>query len=138
MTIDIRAGKRVLYKHKGQWEVGRICRQDPRLTEKGLYIYIIPEEFLFMEDDEVPFIHDAEINDLFLEAHPVEEWTKSDEGHFLTKEAYINFVESDDFKYYRHAEMAYVSDGEYYYYPISQYNRSWIEKQPFDYVVRID
>ena len=52
----------------------------------------------------------------------------------MTKEEYIEFLESDEFE--RTIEQAWVSDGEYYYYPVSKYSASWILKQPFDYVVR--
>lgn len=134
MEFNIHVGKRVLYKHNNQWEVGVLTEvHNTKLTEKGLYLSIIPKEFIDMPEDKVPYMHDAEINDIFLDAQPVEDWMK--QYHYLmTKEEYIEFIESDDFEYDN--GHAWVSDGEYYYYPISKYNANWILKQPFNYVLR--
>lgn len=134
MDFNIRAGMRVLYKHNNQWEIGRIANGNARINEKGLYLFIIPKEFLDLEDNEVPFTHDAEINEIFFDAFPLEDWIKDYPKYFMTKEDYIKFIESDEFD--KHLENACVSDGEYGYYPISKYTRAWIEKQPFDYVIR--
>ena len=134
MSFNIRAGKRVLYKHNGKWEVGELANgQYGTVNEKGLFLYIIPKEFIGKED--IPFYHDAEINDIFLDASPVENWMK--QYHYLmTKEEYIAFIESEDFN--RATEQAWVSDGEYYYYPVNKYSATWILKQPFEYIVRDD
>ena len=134
MSFNIRAGKRVLYKHNGKWEIGELANgQNGIVNEKGLFLYIVPKEFIGKED--VPFYHDAEINDIFLDASPVENWMK--QYHYLmTKEEYIAFIESEDFD--RTIEQAWVSDGEYYYYPVNKYSATWILKQPFDYIVRHD
>ena len=48
----------------------------------------------------------------------------------------IKLTEEEDFD--RQRENAYVTDGEYMYYPVSKFSKSWIEKQPFDYIVRSD
>ena len=52
----------------------------------------------------------------------------------MTKEDYINFIKSEEFE--RAQENAYFTDGEYIYYPVSKFSKSWIEKQPFNYIVR--
>ena len=56
--------------------------------------------------------------------------------HFEDNRDYIKFIESDEFD--KRLENACVSDGEYGYYPVSKYSRQWLEKQPFDYIVRGD
>ena len=53
---------------------------------------------------------------------------------FCAKEEYIELIESEDFD--RQSESAYVSDGEYGYYPVSKFTKNWLEKQPFDYIIR--
>lgn len=132
MELDIRIGKRVLYKHNRQWYVGELTNKlSPAFTEKGLFLFIIPAEYIGHSD--VPFLHDAEINDIFLESKPVEDWMRQ-YGYLMTKDEYINFINSEDFN--KNIEHSYVSDGEYYYYNINKFNESWIRKQPFDYIVR--
>jgi len=133
MELDIHEGKRVLYRHNGQWNVGELTEAHmTKLTKDGLYLSIIPKESIGKEK---PILHDAEFNDLFLDAKPIEDYWRDYKDIFMTKEEYIKFIESENFV--KTAEHAYVSDGEYYYYPISKYNKTWIEKQPFDYVVRM-
>jgi len=133
MELNIHAGKRVLYKHDGQWLVGLLSRRNPEITTKGLYLFIVPKEFMELEDKDTPFVHDAELHDIFFEAQPVEDWMRQ-YHNLMTKEEYITFIEGDEFE--RAIEQAWVSDGEYYYYPVSKYTRNWLEKQPFEYVVR--
>lgn len=136
MELDIHEGKRVLYKHKGQWAIGYLTEaHNTILTDKGLYLSIIPVEFKDQDWKNVPYIHDAELNDIFLDAFSIPEGIKSYKEYFMSKEEYIQFIESEDFD--RQSEIAYVSDGEYGYYRISKYTKNWIEKQPFDYVVRM-
>ena len=137
MELDIRAGKRVLYKHNNQWEVGILTEaHNTKLTEKGLFLSIVPSEFIHMDYDDVPYLHDAEINDIFLDAFKLEEWVKHYPDYLMTKEDYLTFITQTDFD--PRIETAYFSDGEYGYYPVSKYNRTWIMKQPFKYVVRSD
>lgn len=132
MDLKIHKGMRVLYKHNGQWEVGELTNQmQPALTEKGLFIFIIPKDY--MDADEVPYYHDAELNDIFFEAKPVEDWM-TQYGYLMPKEKYIEFIQSEDFD--KNIEHAYVSDGEYYYYNVNKYSEQWLNKQPFDYIVR--
>lgn len=129
MELEIRAGKRVLYKHNNQWEVGELTdKNNPELTDKGLFLPIMPI-------NSSTHITNVEINEIFLDAVQLEDWMKGYKDIFMTKEEYIQFVESEEFS--KAIEQSYVSDGEYYYYPVSRYNRNWIEKQPFDYVVRM-
>ena len=131
MKIDIHAGKRVLYKNKGQWEVGELSNENAKVTEKGLYLMVIPKEFIGVE--KVPYLLDVEINDMFLEAQPVEDWMKQ-YGNLTSKRDYMYYIQTEDFD--KNVEVAYVSDGEYYYYPVSKYSEAWLEKQPFEYIVR--
>ena len=130
--INIHAGQRVLYKHNGQWNVGKLTNQiPPELTEKGLFVFVIPKDY--MDAEEVPYLHDAEINNLYLDAKPVEDWM-AEYHQLITMDEYVEFVNSEDFD--KNAEDAYVSDGEYYYYSINKFTESWLRKQPFAYVVR--
>lgn len=128
MKVDIYANKRVLYKHNGgQWVVGHLMNGNAVINEKGLFIPVVSKE---NEDS----YENIEINDLFLDAILVDEWMKQYDDLFMTKENYINFIEDAEFT--RAIERAYVSDGEYIYYPVSKYTRNWLEKQPFEYIVR--
>lgn len=130
--INIHAGQRVLYKHNGQWNVGKLTNHmPPELTEKGLFVFVIPRDY--MDAEEVPYLHDTEINNLYLDAKPVEDWM-AEYHQLITMDEYVEFVNSEDFD--KNAEDAYVSDGEYYYYSINKFTESWLRKQPFAYVVR--
>ena len=130
--INIHAGQRVLYKHNGQWNVGKLSNQmPPELTEKGLFVFVIPKDY--MDAEKVPYLHDAEINNLYLDAKPVEDWM-AEYHQLITMDEYVEFVNSEDFD--KNAEDAYVSDGEYYYYSINKFTESWLRKQPFAYIVR--
>lgn len=132
MTIDIRAGKHVLYKNgNSNWLVGTTAVASAELNNLGLYLPIIPKGMTANEE-----IHYAEINQIFWDAFKIEDWIKDYPKYFMTKEDYIQFIESDDFD--KRLENACVSDGEYGYYPVSKYTRTWIEKQPFDYIIRSD
>ena len=127
MDLNIHAGQRVLYKHNGQWAVGTLEESDMHsLTGVGLFLRIIPQ-------DQPDVIHIAEINEIFLNAVELNPWYKDTE-YFMSKEDYLKFIESEDFE--RARENAFFTDGEYVYYPVSKYSKSWIEKQPFDYIVR--
>lgn len=128
MSVDIHAGKRVLYKNGNNvWHVGEIGEGTAEISEFGLFIPIIPHE-------ELSTIQIIEINNLFLDATEIDPWTKQYKEYFMDKESYIQLIESEDFN--KALENAYVSDGEYFYYPVSKYNKTWLEKQPFNYVVR--
>ena len=136
MELDIHEGKRVLYKLDGYWETGILVEaHNTYMNEKGLFVSVLPVEYLHDNDWANHVQHNVEINDLFLDAEPVEDYWREYKDIFMTKEEYIKFIESEDFV--KASEQAYVSDGEYYYYPISKYNKNWIEKQPFSYVVRM-
>lgn len=138
MEINIYAGQRVLYKHGGQWHVGELTNlMPPAITSKGLFLFVIPKEYIGYEGDKVPYLHDVEINELFLDATPTEDYWRDYNDIFMTKEDYINMIENDE-DFVKSAEQAYVSDGEYYYYKVNKFTRSWLEKQPFDYIVRLN
>ena len=142
MEIDIHTNKRVLYKtdNSSQWRIGVVCG-DAYITEKGLFIEVMAIDD-WKECENPTFDHDegfgwepgsleVNINNLFLDAVELDNWMKD---RLMTKEEYIEFIKSEDFD--KHAENAWFSDGEYYYYPVSKYNEIWINKQPFDYVIR--
>ena len=124
MELDIRAGKRVLYKVNGKWNVGELAQANAYVND-GLFLPIIAKENLNCSM--------VEINDIFLESKPVEDWMRQ-YNYLMTKEEYIDFINSDDFD--KSIEHAYVSDGEYYYYSINKFTEQWLNKQPFEYVVR--
>ena len=44
------------------------------------------------------------------------------------------WIYGEDFD--KNIEHAYVSDGEYYYYNVNKYSEQWLNKQPFDFIVR--
>ena len=96
-----------------------------------MFVFVIPKDYI--DTEEVPYLHDVEINDLFLEAVPVEDWM-AQYGYLMPKEKYIEFIQSEDFD--KNIEHAYVSDGEYYYYNVNKYSEQWLNKQPFDFIVR--
>lgn len=127
MELNIRAGMRVLYKQgSSNWMVGDIIQGNAEINEQGIWLPIIPKGKTADEE-----VHYAEINQIFLDAIPLDNWMKE---RLIKKEDYIKIIDNDDFD--KHLENAWVSDGEYYYYPISKYNEIWINKQPFDYVIR--
>lgn len=131
MELNIRAGMRVLYKNGNSgWLIGTLQKSEAaEVNEQGLWLPVIPKD---IEDE----IHWAEINNLFLESIPLEDWVKDYPKYYMTKEDYIQFIGSDEFE--RARENAYFTDGEYIYYPVSKFSKSWIEKQPFEYIVRSD
>ena len=130
MDINIRAGQRVLYKDgNSSWMVGIIDNGKAEVNEQGLFIPIIPLQFSYMDREDIPYVQYVEVNELFLEAQPVEEWMNR-----FTKEEYIKFIQEENFE--RALENAWVSDGEYYYYPVSTYTEKWLNKQPFNYIIR--
>lgn len=131
---NIRAYKRILYKDGNNWLVGLIAKGNAEINEQGIWVPIIPIQFAEMMPDEIPYIQYSEINQIFTNCEKLEDWIKDYSEYFMTKQQYADFVEKEDFN--KALETAYVSDGEYYYYPISRYTRAWIEKQPFDYVMR--
>lgn len=133
MALDIYAGKHVLYKNGNSgWLVGTLQKTAvAEVNEQGVWLPILSKS---VENE----IHWAEINNIFLEAKPLDSYLKDYDDIFMPKEEYIKIVERDDENFVKALEQAYVSDGEYYYYPITKFNRTWIEKQPFDYVVRFN
>lgn len=142
MELDIHAGKRILYKkNNNSWNVGELAQASAKLNIDGLFLPVYPQEIFYLIHsssytwDEPDYIY-ININDIFLEAMPLEDWIKDYKKYFMTKEEYIEFIESDEFE--KALENSYVSDGEYIYYPVNKYTRNWIEKQPFDYIVRSD
>lgn len=130
MELDIRAGKRVLYKKNGSsWLVGEIGGGNASITENGLYLPIWTKN----TKNDCTLVN---IKDIFLEAVEVQPWIKDYSESYMTKEKYLAFIESEDFD--KAHETAYFSDGDYCYYPVSKFSRNWIEKQPFDFIVRSD
>lgn len=134
MKPSIYAGKRILYKDgASSWLIGEVDKRPAEVNEQGVWIAIIPQEFFGKTPEYVKY---SEINQIFTEAFKIEDWIKEYKRYFMTKEEYIHFLETEDFN--KQTENAYFSDGEYGYYPISKYTKNWIEKQPFEYIVRGD
>lgn len=132
MELNIRAGMRVLYKQgNSNWKIGNLMYGNAELNGVGLFLPIAAKDI--NPEEEYDF---AEVNQIFFDAVPLDDWIKDYPQYFMTKEDYIKFIESDEFE--KQLETAYVSDGEYAYYPVSKYSKTWIEKQPFDYIVRSD
>lgn len=131
MEINIQAGKRVLYKNGNSgWLIGTLQKtKSAEVNEQGVWLPIIPKD----NEEEV---HWVEINNLFLETVPLDSWLKKYPDYYMTKEKYLTLITSEDFD--RAHEEAYFSDGEYIYYRVSKFSKSWIEKQPFEYIVRSD
>ena len=124
MNKNIRAEMRVLYKENGQWKVGTLQAGDALINTEGLFLPIVGKNSY------------VNFNDIFWDAFKIEEYVKQYRDYFMTKEEYLEHIQSDDF--HKRCENAYVSDGEYGYYPVSCYTKNWLEKQPFDYIVRYD
>lgn len=132
MDFNIRAGMRVLYKQgNSNWMIGNLMEGEAKVSSVGLFLPIIP---LGVNPEEE--YHYAEINQIYFDAVELNQWVKDYPKYYMTKEDYIKFIESDEFEKQR--ENAYFTDGEYAYYPVSKYSKAWIEKQPFEYVVRSD
>lgn len=129
MALDIYAGKHVLYKNGNSgWLVGTLPETHAaEINEQGVWLPVLPKD----NKDE---IHWAEINNIFLESIPLDDWVKDYPEYYMTKADYITFIDSDEFD--RQRENAYFTDGEYIYYPVSKFSKNWIEKQPFNYIVR--
>ena len=138
---DIRAGMRVLYKRSsGNWLIGEIKDGNAIINRSGILLPIYTEASMrtlksqkYILDDELQIIY-VPISNVFFDAFSIEDNIKGYSDYFMTKEDYMNFVESDEFE--KRGEVAYVSDGEYGYYPVSKFSRAWLEKQPFNYIVR--
>lgn len=135
MNLDIHAGKRVLYKDGGSgWLIGEIDAQPAEVNEKGVWLAIIPQQFIGKPANEIEYVKYSEINQIFTETTELDQGVKFYPEYYMKKDKYIEFMESDDFE--RASENAYFTDGEYVYYPVSKYSKGWIEKQPFNYIVR--
>ena len=129
MDFKIRAGMRVLYKQgNSNWLVGDIMEGKANVTERGVELPIWPHNVL---DASIQYV---ELNNIFFDAFKLEDWYRDYPQYFMHKSDYIDFINSDEFD--KRLEYAFVSDGEYGYYPINKFNKNWLEKQPFDYVVR--
>lgn len=136
MELNIRAGMRVLYKkNSSNWLIGEIGGGNATINEDGLFLPIWSEKNNSSNEHDCTLVN---VNDIFFDAKPLDSYLKDYDDMFMPKEEYIKIIERDDENFVKALEQAYVSDGEYYYYPITKFNRTWIEKQPFDYVVRFN
>ena len=139
MELNIRAGMRVLYKkNNSNWLVGEIHNGHAIVNEHGVFLPILTEEAIKQTHSpnytwDEPDIVMVNINDLYTDAHLLDDWMKDD---LLTKEEYVEVLKGEDF--HRSIETAWVSDGEYYYYPVSKFNDTWVMKQPFNYILRME
>ena len=130
MDNKIRAGQRVLYKDgNSSWLIGIIDHGNAEVNDTGIWLPIIPIQFTHMERDDVPYVQWVELSTLFTEGQPLESWMQP-----INKSEYIKIIQSEEFE--KALENAWVSDGEYYYYPVSKFSENWIMKQPFNYILR--
>ena len=125
MKIDLHAGQRVLYKRNGIWRVGTLPPGSLNLTTEGLFANVFDVQ-------DKTFEKNVNVNNLYLDGFELDEWTKTSE-YCMPKADFIEFMHSDDF--IQNAYVAYVSDGEYAYYPVNKFHENWINKQPFDFIV---
>lgn len=132
----IKTGLRILYKDgNSPWKVGIVDHGNAEINEQGVWIPIVPIEFTSMDREDVPYIQYAEVNNIFTDAQPLQQWVKKEKDYYMTKEDYIeNVTKAEDFD--KKTEIAYFTDGEYIYYPVSRFIASWIMKQPFTHIVR--
>ena len=126
MDINLRAGQRVLYKKNGGWKVGILPPGNLNLTTEGLFANVFDVNDQHVEKG-------VNVNSLYLNGFELEDWMK-DPDYCLTKQKFIELLNSESV----YIEKAFVSDGEYAYYPINTFRDSWINKQPFDYVIVAD
>lgn len=141
MDLNIHADMRVLYKENNEpWRVGVISPGSATIDDKGIKIPVFPiktwkemMEARNYEYAEVQIVRDYPyLTNIRFDSTELQDWMKDS---LMTKEEYIKIIQSEDF--HRSTEVAWVSDGEYYYYPVSKFNDTWIMKQPFDYILRM-
>ena len=143
MELNIHADMRVLYKEEdnGPWKVGVIKEGEAYVDKRGIKIPVYPietwKEMMDARNYEYAEVqvkwHTPYITNMRFESTELQDWMKDS---LLTKEEYVKVIQSEDF--HRSTEVAWVSDGEYYYYPVSKFNDVWVMKQPFDYILRMN
>lgn len=121
MDIKLKAGLRVLYKKNGNWKAGVLQPGTVDLTSEGLYVNIFDVTDQHLEKR-------VNANTLYLNCTELEDWMK--DSCLLSKADFLAAMEEQTFC----AGDAFVSDGEYAYYPVSKYHEAWINKQPFDFI----
>jgi len=125
MEINLHAGQRVLYKKNGAWRAGTLPPGAMNLTTEGLFANILDVQDKHFEKN-------INVNGLYLNGFELDDWAKSPE-YCMPKQKFIEYMHSDDFIQQPHT--AFVSDGEYAYYPVNKFHENWINKQPFEYIV---
>ena len=96
MELTIHSGKRVLYKDgKSGWQVGVIDKGNAEVNEQGLWMPIIPMAFATLEHNDIPYIQYAEINNIFFDSFPIDDWVKGYKEYFMTKEEYIELIQNE-------------------------------------------
>ena len=124
MDINLRAGQRVLYKKNGVWQVGILQPGNANLTSEGLFANVFDINDQHLEKN-------LNVNSLYLNGFELEDWMKDPSyDMLLTKEQVIEKLNTESIV----IEKAYVSDGEYAYYPVNTFRANWINKQPFEYI----
>ena len=132
MEFDIHAGKRVLYKDGNSgWLIGEVSKQPAEVNEKGVWVAIIPKEFIGKPEKEIDYVKYSEIHQIFTDTYELQDWMKE---NLLTKEEYVKLTQKEGFE--KNLENAWFADKEYSYYPVSKFSEGWIMKQPFDYIIR--
>ena len=129
MSIEnIYAGQRVLYKtNNTTWKPGYLIMNGAILGKDGL-------RFMVQDPDGQKTDMGIPISNLFLEAEELQDWEKDvNNGVLYTKNDFIELLNDEDFD--PKIGDGYVSDGEYRYYRIAHFNKGWINKQPFDYII---
>lgn len=123
---DIYSGMRVLFKNGYGWKVGEL--QAANLDAKGLSFSVI--------DINGNEITEIDASNIFFNARVLDGWEKDlENGIVMYKEDFIKDIEEGNVT--KADGDAYISDGEYQYYPIAIWTANWLNKQPFDYVVWI-
>ena len=126
METKIHAGRRVLYKHNSGWKPGELLANSARLTSEGLYFSIMNQEGIMEQD----VLYD----NLYLDGVQLQDWEQDpSNGVLFEVEEFLQKMEEEELT--KNDGTAYVSDGEYRYYPVSTFTKNWIKKQPFRYIV---
>jgi len=122
MDINLRAGQRVLYKKNGSWKVGILPPGNLSLTTEGVFANVLDKNDQHVEKN-------VNVNSLYINSFELDEWMK-DPDYCMPKQEFIDLLKSETVI----IDKAYVSDGEYAYYPVNTFRDTWINKQPFDYI----
>ncbi len=126
METKIFAGRRVLYKHNSGWRVGELLPNGVKLTPEGLFFSIMNVDGIL--EPQIPYEH------LYFDSVELKDWERDpSNGVLYTVDDFLQKMEDEELT--KNDGLAYVSDSEYRYYPVSTFTKNWIKKQPFQYIV---